>query len=817
MADENSKALSDLTKSMKDSNKLASENLEIQKKRQVEEREAAKALQKSNDEIAKDNKKTANDSINKTKEFWKHYTVEAEKQLIATKDAEKKGTKVLEELSKTSKAQLAQGEKGLEEKQDDKKAVKAAADEGKKQTSLLSGIFGKSKDAIKDNPVFGFLKKHWGKLLLGFGAAMLLFKTPIKDLVIGFKKVVGFLSKLTPTKIALAIATAIAAKKALDVGGDVLKDTVKFALLKKLLTRGGTQVAATAATAATATSATTAAAATSTTASGTTLMTAVKTAIKAGLKGGMASPAAIVIAAGNAIWNGIAGFFKAEEWGVGKISASLGGFMAGDADKGAWNVVNTMGQYAVAGATLGSVVPGIGTLVGGIAGGIFGAVMGFIGGQKIAQSLEALGNNLAALWTDMVETPMLIFCDDFKSTVIKPFMDSVSPTIKFIGDKIRPPIKKMKAWGEGLVKTIVKLIDYIKGLDVFTTISNFLGGTDEENEKKLEDSKKNKENSERSQEERRAQAKLEREEKDKQDLRNNIKKLEERIARSKADPDEKSNWGKGEYWGDEESGRADSQKKIMEAKKKLKSLGGSLAAPVTTDSDSGLTSTPATVNKTEMKNTPIPNDGGTTNMDGVNWDKMGGRDAVESEIWNIYNKHGKKPTFVSGLRDKNHALYNPNSQHAYGLGFDLRSKGLGSAKSAISSDLSNTFNRKGWFMQEEMAGQANSTGTRATGEHFHVHKAAKGFHGWVNEATGFIAGEAGKERIDITPMSASQPQDRMHGLNELQNQNLDAKQQASAPIIISPTQVSTVNNSNSGSTNVIGASGAGNPSRIDQR
>ena len=74
----------------------------------------------------------------------------------------------------------------------------------------------------------------------------------------------------------------------------------------------------------------------------------------------------------------------------------------------------------------------------------------------------------------------------------------------------------------------------------------------------------------------------------------------------------------------------------------------------------------------------IPDDGGTTDMGGVKWNQLhsSGRKGVEAALWNIYGKHGKKPTFVSGLRDKNHKLYNPASQHAYGLAFDLRSKGL---------------------------------------------------------------------------------------------------------------------------------------------
>jgi hypothetical protein len=127
------------------------------------------------------------------------------------------------------------------------------------------------------------------------------------------------------------------------------------------------------------------------------------------------------------------------------------------------------------------------------------------------------------------------------------------------------------------------------------------------------------------------------------------------------------------------------------------------------------------------------------------------------------------------------------------MGFDLRSRGLGDKKGAIAADLSTTFNQAGWFMQEEEAGQSNSTGTRATGDHFHIHKAAKGFHGWVNEATGFIAGEAGRERVDITPIT--NPQSRTDAMNNLHRENAEGKITSNAaPVIVSSPTTTTVSN-----------------------
>ena len=164
---------------------------------------------------------------------------------------------------------------------------------------------------------------------------------------------------------------------------------------------------------------------------------------------------------------------------------------------------------------------------------------------------------------------------------------------------------------------------------------------------------------------------------------------------------------------------------------------------------------------------PIGDDGGTTNMSGVNWNKLhgNGRKGVESAIWSVYDKYGKTPTFTSGLREKGHAQHNPKSQHAYGLALDLRSKDLGSDLPAIRDELSAGFKNAGWFFQHEVKGQMNSTGTAASADHFHMHKAAKGFHGYVDKMTGFIAGEAGRERVDITPMNS--PDKNMNNLNTL--------------------------------------------------
>ena len=178
----------------------------------------------------------------------------------------------------------------------------------------------------------------------------------------------------------------------------------------------------------------------------------------------------------------------------------------------------------------------------------------------------------------------------------------------------------------------------------------------------------------------------------------------------------------------------------------------------------------------QKKYPKIPDDGNTTDMGGVKWKSMHrrGREGVEGMLWDIYSRHGKKPKFTSGLRNEDHPLYNKGSVHSKGTAFDLSVKELGNKRPLISADLSRVFNnRKNWFMQEELKGQINSNGSKATADHFHVHMAAKGFHGEVNKPTGFIAGEAGRERVDITPLHT--PEKKLASFNNLQSQNLDAQ------------------------------------------
>jgi hypothetical protein len=91
------------------------------------------------------------------------------------------------------------------------------------------------------------------------------------------------------------------------------------------------------------------------------------------------------------IIDGILGYFKAEEWGVSKLSGIIGGILGGGEGGGINAIFNGM-KWAAAGAAAGTLIlPGVGTIIGGIAGAILGAILGFFGGNKIAKVIDDIG------------------------------------------------------------------------------------------------------------------------------------------------------------------------------------------------------------------------------------------------------------------------------------------------------------------------------------------------------------------------------------------------------------------------------------------
>ena len=141
---------------------------------------------------------------------------------------------------------------------------------------------------------------------------------------------------------------------------------------------------------------------------GTTLFTGIKTAfasVGVGIKGLLGptlmkflSPMALITGLVLAVKDGISAMGSSMDWGVGKISAFLGGFFGGEADGGVMNMFKNMGKWALIGAGIGSVVPVVGTLVGGLVGAAIGGLLGLIGAKRIAQAFSAVGAWLKKAW-----------------------------------------------------------------------------------------------------------------------------------------------------------------------------------------------------------------------------------------------------------------------------------------------------------------------------------------------------------------------------------------------------------------------------------
>jgi len=144
---------------------------------------------------------------------------------------------------------------------------------------------------------------------------------------------------------------------------------------------------------------------------GTTLFTGIKTAfasVGTGIKGLLGptlmkflSPMALITGLVLAVKDGITAMGSSMDWGVGKISAFLGGFFAGEADGGIMNMFKNAGKWALIGAGVGSFIPVIGTLLGGLVGMVIGGILGLIGAKKIAQAFNAVGAWLSEKWSQI--------------------------------------------------------------------------------------------------------------------------------------------------------------------------------------------------------------------------------------------------------------------------------------------------------------------------------------------------------------------------------------------------------------------------------
>lgn len=118
--------------------------------------------------------------------------------------------------------------------------------------------------------------------------------------------------------------------------------------------------------------------------------------------------AGIGLIAGGIIWgvvDGIIAAGKAEEWGVSKAAAGLGGFFGGTGEGGdIKDAFKNAGKFAIAGAGIGLLAGGpIGALAGGLGGAVLGGVLGWIGGENIAGFFQGVGEWFKGVFVNVKE------------------------------------------------------------------------------------------------------------------------------------------------------------------------------------------------------------------------------------------------------------------------------------------------------------------------------------------------------------------------------------------------------------------------------
>tara|TARA_Y100000588_G_scaffold93170_1_gene100918 strand:+ start:3860 stop:6604 length:2745 start_codon:yes stop_codon:yes gene_type:complete len=515
-----------------------------------------------------------------------------------------------------------------------------------------------------------------------------------------------------------------------------------------------------------------------------------------------------------AIKDGFTGMFKAEDWGVSKLSGFVGGFLGG-ADSGVMGAFKGAGKWALIGAGIGSVVPVIGTVIGGVAGALIGAILGWFGGEKIAKGLDVIGSWFKDVWQKTVELWNEFLADPgtfikeklvepitkwfretftwiketwsefdknpvefIKVNLIQPMKQWFTDKFSWVSDKwdtfMETPIGQwfnknliipIKTWFGKMFTFVSETWDTFMESDIgqwfktnlFTPVNEFISkifkfGNSEEGLTKF--------------------------------LEGNpiIKPIMDFFGKA-------IDFIKGIF--DIDFGKMIKQ---MASKNKIAAkffeftglLGGSgesksAGGGGTGSTSGGGTGSTSSVQKQNMGNVnkdpgviettkslwnwltgpkaDISEDKGKTvhtkvdvsdaDMTNVNWNKLGGKSAVENTILAIWNAAGvpkeKRPTFTSGYRGPDHALSkkNPRSQHIAGEAFDLRTNDLEQPyRSRVIDGLSNAFgtNNNYWSQWETKGVNAKNR----TGEHFHI-QLNRGLKAAARGA--LLVGEAGGEAI----------------------------------------------------------------------
>ena len=95
------------------------------------------------------------------------------------------------------------------------------------------------------------------------------------------------------------------------------------------------------------------------------------------------------------IIDGVKGYFKSSEWGIGPIQGAISSVLGGSGS-GWVNALYKAGTFAFLGAKMGSLFGLPGAIIGGIAGGLIGGIAGYFGEDKVAEFFQKV--NTEGLW-----------------------------------------------------------------------------------------------------------------------------------------------------------------------------------------------------------------------------------------------------------------------------------------------------------------------------------------------------------------------------------------------------------------------------------
>ncbi|MFW5891414.1 MAG: hypothetical protein ACOCUI_04265, partial [bacterium] len=170
-------------------------------------------------------------------------------------------------------------------------------------------------------------------------------------------------------------------------------------------------------------------------------------------------------------------------------------------------IFSSMGNYAVMGATLGSFIPGIGTIVGGILGAVSGLVMGlFRAGhldglinwvsefwdktvvfikevfEDFMYSVKQIFTSLKIFFTDKIMRNIELGLVKYKQTMKKVYVDTPLDILKSMGLKIQEIFTNVKITLFESIKNIInsKLFKFLPGIDnMISSIDNKINESEE--------------------------------------------------------------------------------------------------------------------------------------------------------------------------------------------------------------------------------------------------------------------------------------------------------------------------------------------------